>query len=178
MSTPALIIVHVRPNDVGKMRKCDTNKIHLRTYEDVEKRVKIFQPNLKGEELEKRVNWEVACYMVITPDALAKRLHRVKLPEYLCIYHHWDGHINSLGKELKEKYSTYEDAINLALAGSFSTILEGSVPYMRLEQALWENNKPYKWDSIRNDVRMAYDYLFDNGKWYVRTCGETEFREF
>jgi len=178
MSTPALIIVHVRPSDIGKMRKCDTNKIHLRTYEDIEKRVKMFQPNLKGKELEKRINDEVRFDSIISPHALANRLHRVKLPNYLCIYHHWDGDIYSLGKELKKNYSNYEDIINLVLAGSFSTIMGGSVPYMRLNQALWENNKPYKWDSIRNDVRMNYDYLFDNGKWYVRTRGETEFMEF
>lgn len=178
MSTPALIFVHVRPSDKGKIRKCDTTKIHLRTYEDVKKIVTTFNPNLKGKKLSLRINDEVKYDILTTPEELDKRLHGIKLPEYLCIYHHWDGQPCSLGKELKKNYSTYENVLNLTLAGDFSTIMDGSLPYMRDNRRTWEENKPRKFDKIYDSFRMSYDYLFDNGKWYIRCFGEKEFKEF
>ena len=170
MSTPATIVVHVKKQDVGKIRKCDIMKINLRTRVMAYNLWKSF--GMKDEEIK---------YILSNIDkipnkvAILDTIKRIKLPEYIEIYHHWDSNPDKLGRELKNKYNSYELALNLCLAGNFSTLLDGSVPYYSIGRK-WGNEGPYKKHSVP-DNSLDYQYLFDNGCWYYREKGNEKFNK-
>jgi len=78
MSTSATIVVHVKKQDVGKIRKCDIMKINLRTREMAYNLWKPF--GMKDEEIE---------YILSNIDKLPNKvamldtIKRIKLPEYI-----------------------------------------------------------------------------------------------
>jgi len=175
MSTPATIIVKVRPEDVGKRRKCDTSKINLRTRQMAFDMWKAFghsdeQINDILENTDKLPDM----------DFLNNTIKSVKLGQFVGVYHHWDGDPRSLGKELRKRYKDYDSALNLVLAGDYSTILDGSVPYAALPKrvnidATWKESKPIVADEL-GDCQINYQYLFDNGRWYYREYGAKKFK--
>lgn len=184
MSTTANIIVKVRKEDIGRFRKCDPTKLHLRTIADVEKNASLIYPGDKFEdERKERIEYMLKYDPLPTVEEMLDITKRVKLPEYLEIYHNWDGYPSSLGKELKKNYGTYDLALNLALAGDFSTILEGSMPYAgckrfnydQLTKNLWWRScMPTKCKFVA-DCTTNYQYYFDGEKWWYRAMGEKEF---
>lgn len=175
MSTPATIIVKVRPEDVGKRRKCNTSKINLRTRQMATEMWKSFghsdeQINDILENTDKLPDMEF----------MNKNIKSVKLGQFVGVYNHWDGYPRSLGRELLKRYNDYKSALNLVLAGNFSTILDGSVPYAALPKrididAFWKDCKPMVADEL-GDCHIKYQYLFDNGRWYYRAYGEKKFK--
>ena len=164
MSTTATITIKIRECDINKCRKCDVSKIHLRTVDDLRE---YYRPICKSEDdLEERVNEVVKYDKLPTAERLEKACKRIRLPKYLTIYHHWDGYKDRLGAELKKHYKTYEDVLNLCLAGGFSTILDGCMPYGGLH-GICGDTPPEKSDEV-TPCRFNYQYLFDNGVWYWR----------
>lgn len=172
MSTPATIVIKVRPEDIGKRRRCDISKINLRTYQmafDLWKSMGHSDAEVKEilEESDRLPNMAF----------LDKKVKGIKLGAYVGVYHHWDGYPDSLGKELRKRYKDYDSALNLVLAGDYSTILDGSMPYAALSKRNenWKDNKPIVADELGN-CNMNYQYLFDNGRWYYRRFGEKKFK--
>lgn len=164
MSTTATITIRVKDSDLNRFQKCDVKKIHLRTVDDIRA---LYRPLCKtDEELEGRVQEMIKYDSLPTYDKLAKACKRIRLPKYLTIYHHWDAYPSNLGKELKKHYNTYEDVLNLCLAGGFSTILDGCMPYGGLK-GTWGNTPPEKSDEVI-PCRFHYQYLFEDGVWYYR----------
>ena len=173
MSTPATIIVKVRPEDVGKRRKCDTSKINLRTRQMAFDLWKTFGHS--DEEIN-----DILENTDKLPDMefMNKNIKSVKLGKFVGVYNHWDGYPHNLGKELCKRYNDYKSALNLVLAGNFSTILDGSIPYAALPKrtdSVWNENKPITADEL-GDCHINYQYLFDNGRWYYRAYGEKKFK--
>lgn len=78
---------------------------------------------------------------------------------YLGIYCHSDGYIDGVGKELLEKFNTYDEALNLISLGDCSTIVEYLRPYKNL------NNEEHKIDfqmgCLPELSRYGYTYIFD-----------------
>ncbi len=164
MSTTATITIRVKDSDLNRFQKCDVKKIHLRTVDDIRA---LYRPLCKtDEELEALVQGMIKCDTLPTYDKLAMACKRIKLPKYLTIYHHWDAYPSNLGKELKKHYKTYEDVLNLCLAGGFSTILDGCMPYGGLK-GTWGDTPPEKSDEV-TPCRFHYQYLFEDGTWYYR----------
>lgn len=175
MSTPASIIVKVRPEDVGKRRKCDTSKINLRTRQMAAEMWKTFGHS--DEEID-----EILENTDKLPDMefMNKTIKSVKLWPFVGAYNHWDGDPSGIGKELRKRYNDYKSALNLVLAGNYSTILDGSVPYAALPKrididAVWKQCKPIVADEL-GDCHINFEYLFDNGRWYYRAYGEKKFK--
>lgn len=86
---------------------------------------------------------------------------------YLGIYCHWDGYPDGVGKELQNKFNTYEKVLNLILLGDCSSILREISPYhiWRGEELIVrrvEGGKPA--------ATEGYNYIFDGESW---TCNET-----
>ena len=186
MSTTAGIIVKVRKEDIGRFRKCDPTKLRLRTKKDLKARYDIIYPGNKyKKERKERIDWSLKFEPLPTVKGMLEATKRVKLPEYLEIYVNWDGYPSGVGNELKTNYGTYDLALNLALAGDFSTIVEGSVPYAcskrfnvapKLSNALWwKNCMPKKSKSI-TERSTDYQYYFDGDKWWYKDK-EEEFKE-
>lgn len=84
---------------------------------------------------------------------------------YISIYHHWDGYPERLGKELRRKYKTIEQILNLISIGDVSTILgDKIVPYC-VRNDDWNEIKPLQVDEFEDIPLKQYNYLFSNGKW-------------
>lgn len=166
MSTTATITVKIKESDINKCRKCDVSKIRLRTIDDLRKIYKPLYPNKK--DLEDVVKLMAEKFDKLpTAENLEKACKRIRLPKYLTIYHHWDAYPDRLGEELKKKYNTYEDVLNLCLAGGFSTILDGCMPYGGLTGKWNDVDAPEKSDEII-PCRFNYQYLYKDGVWYWR----------
>lgn len=129
MSTRAMIYLKLNPQDVGKFKKCDIDKLGFRT--DV-------------ENLDKEV--------------IRSRVRKVKTKKYMSIFHKFDGYTNGLGKVL-----------NMLLCGDEISVVENALvePYINFDDR-WDFRKPTSQDQIPPIPQYAYDYLFQDGKWYFR----------
>lgn len=78
---------------------------------------------------------------------------------YIVIYCHHDGYINGVGKELLEKYDTYEKAYQLIMQGHCSYL---GAPYEREDNACYE----VVYGDLSNVIE-DYLYVFENGEWFV-----------
>lgn len=87
--------------------------------------------------------------------------------EALRIYHHWDGYPEGVGDTLIHRFNTYEKALNLVLGGDCSTINGKYSPYALRRSEDWESIKPTPIEE-KKGIDEEYDYMFKDGKWYVR----------
>lgn len=81
---------------------------------------------------------------------------------YLGIYCHFDGYFSGVGEELYNKFTTYEQVLNLILLGECSYIIDSICSY-------------HNWRGEELTIRYAeferpkstqdYYYLFEDGKW-------------
>jgi hypothetical protein len=101
---------------------------------------------------------------------------------YLGIYCHWSGYPSDVGKVLKEKFSKYEDILNLLVGGDCSFICSDGVRhYANRTSEEWKWIKPKKADSpseIAEHTDHEYAYLFEDGEWTMRHCDEEEFKAY
>ena len=88
MSTTATIIVKVNKKDIGRFRKCDPTKLHLRTIADVEKNASLIYPGENfAKDREECVKRVLELEPLPTVEGMLEMTKRVKLPAYLEIYH-------------------------------------------------------------------------------------------
>ena len=89
------------------------------------------------------------------------------------IYHHWDGHPESVGKTLIKKYNDYNTILNLLLGGDASSINGDNVcQYCAWRGEDWESVKPEQLD--KPSFNEKYLYKFEDGVWYFRDGYENE----
>ena len=133
MSTHSMIWVRVREEDFGKVMKADITKL----------------PN----PIE-RFNYPCS-EVLIHSNPTNKVL-------YMGIYCHFDGYSSGVGKELMNKFTTYEQVLNLVLLGSCSYIIDEICSY-------------HNWRNEPTDIRYAdggrphrhcdFHYVFEDDKW-------------
>lgn len=84
---------------------------------------------------------------------------------------------NGLGAELVKYWDTYDKVLNLILGGDASSVGQEVTGYVAME----DRDEQYK-DLLPNfkdecpSVSEEYQYLFDDGKWYVR--GDYEIKDW
>ena len=138
MATRSLIWLKIKPDDFGKTLHSD---------------ISILPNPIEGEhELNKAVH--------IPSNPLNDIL-------YLGIYCHWDGYPDGVGKELQNKFNTYEKVLNLILLGDCSSIIEEISPYH-----IWRGEELIvrRVDGGKPAATEGYNYIFDGESW---TCNET-----
>ena len=90
----------------------------------------------------------------------------VKLPKdpdaFLGIYCHFDGYPSGAGKELKNKFNTYEKVLNLILLGDVSYIIDEIKSYHN-----WRN-EPVNIQISHQCPKASEDftYIFRDNKWH------------
>lgn len=138
MATRATIVIRIKDEDLGKKVKVDPSYL-------TKDEIKIEKYNKKCFEIE-----------------LSKK--------YAEIYHHWDGYPEGLGLDLIKHWNSYEKVFNLILAGDQSSIQGDTVTtYVTMEDRdeLYKDLQP-KFSEECPSVSEDYQYLYDDGKWYVR----------
>lgn len=95
----------------------------------------------------------------------------VKLEKtFMGIYHHWDGDISWLGLTLFRDFNEREKIINLLSAGAISCSSDKKlVPYHAWRNDKWDGDCKPVFTRYVPDMAFNYQYLYDNGEWYVRT---------
>ena len=90
---------------------------------------------------------------------------------YMYISCFYDGYILSgVGDVLLEKYKNYEDVLNIICQGNRSELVTGLKNETYAERGEgWGINKPRYAENIYDIEADSYNYVFENGKWYVRT---------
>lgn len=96
---------------------------------------------------------------------------------YIEIYSHWDGYPDGLGKELYCNFRDYDKVLNLILGGDVSFINNNEVGHYCImnDDESFEENKPKVYKDCP-PVEEDYEYLFENGIWYVR--GSYKYNDF
>lgn len=82
---------------------------------------------------------------------------------YMGIYCNFDGYSAGVGRELKEKFKTYEQVLNLILLGECSYIIDGICSYHN-----WRNEDltiRYSEFGRPEHINTDFYYLFENGEW-------------
>ena len=153
MSTPSRIILKLKKEDIGRKVKFDPTKLPIPLHEWIEKddNGKVWL-NQKGVEKSKAVTLK---------------------GEYIGIYCHWDGHLDSTGDVLRESFNDYETALNLIVGGWCSGIASGHVAhYANRKGSKWADIKPIQGsiDTIRSQIYGQYEYIFENGSWKGVKC--------
>ena len=97
--------------------------------------------------------------------------------ECISIYHHWDSYPSGLGRTLTKFYPDYEKALNICLGGDTSTLNKHIIQYYPWRKEDWNDVKPsfHKKDNIK--FPHEYNYLFENGVWYVNSYSHPEWVE-
>jgi len=167
MATRSCVIIKVRPEDIGKTFKFDTNKLPNGVKLD----------NWLYKDLDGKV-WR--------DEGGEERSEPVELKEvYIGIYCHNDGYINGgVGDSLKAKFNDYETARNLVVGGFCSVIDDDIVRHYanrgREDQKWvyerWNNIKPIQGKTqkdVYNRIDCQHIYLFDEarGGWLHKEIG-------
>ena len=162
MSTRSMIFVEVKAEDMGKTLKPNKNLIYAKglRFADVD-----------GWRDDKKTIPEAEIDKVPATEITGK---------YIGIYHHWDGYPEGVGDTLLNLFNTYEDALNLMLYGSESTInCEGEIePYwLRGCRFGREDTPPSLHTEIPKNLNETcwaeYVYLFKDGEWlFDETYGD------
>lgn len=109
--------------------------------------------------------------------------------KYHSIYSHWDGHLESVGRILKEHYSSLKKVKELVALGSISILGDRIVPngdhsfdvpekgttvaYHRDRGDEWADVCPLVVSKLKKSERQSFNYLFENGEWkYITDCGK------
>ena len=81
---------------------------------------------------------------------------------YLGIYCNFDGYTSRVGKELKTKFTTYEQVLNLILLGECSYIIDEIRTYHN-----WRNEKlTIRYAEFEKPFSTCdFYYLFEDGEW-------------
>lgn len=97
--------------------------------------------------------------------------------DYMAIYVHWDG--QSVGENLANDFSDYEDALNLVLGGDCSAIHSDKeiIHYAnRKEGCTWDDIKPKQCDNLESLLEhykyCPCIYVHFDGAWHE--CNKTE----
>lgn len=152
MSTRCAIIIKVKDEDLGKIKKFDKDKLP--------NGVKLAEWNCYGKEIGNEMSREVE---------LTK--------PYIGIYCHNDGYLDGVGKVLKESFNDYETALNLVVGGSCSIVWYDVVRhYANRKGEEWNYIKPKEGDTpmeIESHIgHNGYVYLLEDGEWRVLSGGE------
>lgn len=83
----------------------------------------------------------------------------------LQIYCHYDGYLNCVGNELINGFNSYDEALELILAGDVSYIEGGVACHYTSKGKDWASNRPEQ----RMHARRNGDYLyvFKDGTWKI-----------
>lgn len=132
MSTRSTIWLKVKEEDYGKVLTADITKL----------------PSLME-------NFNYDCVPVKIHDCPANGL-------WLGIYCHFDGDPDGVGAELKKKFTTYEQVLNLILLGQCSYIIDGICAYHN-----WRNEPVHIYESQFGRPKCTHDfaYYFENDNW-------------
>ena len=159
MGTRSCVIVKVRKSDLGKTIKFDEAKlpegVKLEEWTYIDPVTNKIWHDERGEDLT----------MPVTLN-----------DNYIGIYCHWDGYIHGgVGEALKEKFKTYEDALNLVSGGFCSSIEENMVKhYADRKGEIWPNINPVQGKTQKSVYKKFWDgeyiYLFDEerGGWLYK----------
>jgi len=152
MSTRCAIIIKVKDEDLGKIKKFDKDKLP--------KGVKLSEWNCYGDEI---------------GDETSKGVKLTK--PYIGIYCHSDGYLDGVGKVLKEVFNDYEAALNLVVGGFCSVVWYDEVRhYANRKCEEWGYIKPIKGDTpieVESHIgHNGYVYLLEDGEWGVLSGGE------
>src|SRR5574344_965278 len=114
MATRAMIYLKLNPQDVGKFKKCNIDKLGFRT--DV-------------EGLDKEV--------------IRSRVRKVKTKKYMSIFHLYDGYTDGLGKVLFYKFNDYDKVLNMLLCGDEISVVSNALaePYINFDER-WDAIRP------------------------------------
>lgn len=155
MSTRSCIILKLRESDINKKKQFAFTKLPV---------------PLKG--------WDA--YHEETAKEFSKQV-RLNKP-YIGIYCHSDGYPSGVGKVLKEKFTNYDDILNLIVGGDCSFVwFDGVRHYANRPNESWEWIKPTKEDSpieIVKQIDNEYAYLFENGEWKMKHWDDKDFHEY
>ena len=124
--------------------------------EDLGKKVKV-NPTYLTKDKERIKKYETKCFEV----ELSKK--------YAEIYQHWDSYPEGLGTSLVKYWDTYDKVLNLILGGDASSVDYDVTGYVAMEDRdeQYKDLQPKFTDECPR-VSEEYQYLFDDGKWYVR----------
>jgi len=155
MSTPSRIILKVRKEDIGRKIKFDPTKlpIPLKEWIETDENGKVWLDQ-RGKDL---------CRVVTLKG------------DYIGIYCHWDGCLDSVGETLKEHFNDYETALNLLVGGFCSGIANGHVAhYANRNIDKWCDIKPIQgsFNKVYETIYGQYNYLFEDGVWKVSKMKE------
>jgi len=86
-----------------------------------------------------------------------------------------DGHIETLGKILFDYYKTYKDVETLVSFGNLSSIEPDNTIHAYASKEfgqLYHNNAPRNYNKLNELLSEEFNYVFENGEWYVRYLEE------
>lgn len=128
---------------------------------------------LKDEDLGKTVKVDPSKFKGINQyeaESYAELCGEVKLDgKYISAYCHHDNYVSGTGYDLMRGWNNYNMALNLVLGGDMSSISEEmAAHYVATYKEKWKDDKPKLYDELP-PITEEYQYLFQNGEWYVRS---------
>lgn len=168
MSTRAYILLRVK--------ECDLNTSLIFDKNMLDKGI-----DLKCQKPWNEINYEeepVEFYLPTMPDDYFKPTRKIIKP-FLAIYCHYDNYPTGTGSVLLQHFNDYDKAKNLMAGGFVSGIYENRIIYSKpLREPYYaypkkKDNKKFDKPEQYSEPSPceAYQYLFYDGRWFVRQWG-------
>lgn len=95
---------------------------------------------------------------------------------YVTIYCHLDGGVDSLGKDLSNNYNTFKDVMEKIICDGDCSYL--GMSYRGWRGEAWNDNRP-KFTEKLPDIQEDWQYLYTKDcKWYARSKYNKDYNEF
>ena len=99
---------------------------------------------------------------------------------YECIHVNWDGHLDSVGKALRDVFNADEKVAELIALGDCSTIASATSlwdveAYHRDKGEDWVDVKPETFATLAEAMQYysnPYNYVWEDGKWTAYRYGD------
>lgn len=90
---------------------------------------------------------------------------------YMYVYNHHDSYVSGLGKSLANNLLTYEEVRDYILQGNRTTFTQPYTCEQYGESP--EDNQPTMCADVSGEIPEEYFYLFEDGRWYVKSWQES-----
>jgi hypothetical protein len=154
MSTRGYIIVKVKESDKGNSLSFDREKL------------------ANGISILDEAKWNGDGFDPLTDD-IWKQTEKVTA-DFLAIYSQCDNYPTGTGLELLKHYNSYEQAMNLVAGGLVEQVCDSKILYCKSRRDSWQKTgfgEITPMQCAEPSPCESYQYLFFNGRWYVRQWG-------
>ena len=95
---------------------------------------------------------------------------------YACLYCHYDGYLEGVGKTLKEHYTSEDKIVDLFKLRDLRCLENSPELCEELDDGEYAQTGQF-FEDVQLEACQEFEYFWNAGVWYYREYGDTDFKE-